>query len=144
MTKTIDILIMTTDCEGGNMETGIFEIKRNVAGSCFFIFKDQTNNMIAVSQSFPDRSALEKCISMIRKWINFMEVSDSEQIDRNTSSLSLFQEENGGYSFVLTGLKNEMILRSEVYLDKNQCEAAILYFKRNAGYAQVVDQTSEY
>lgn len=80
------------------MERAVFEIKQNPVGRYYFIFKGIQGRVIVVSQSFSDRSQLEKCLSNVRSMAKFGEIKENES-DKIRFPFFEIDKENEYYVF---------------------------------------------
>jgi len=114
----------------------VFEIKKNPVGRYYFIFKDQQDQGLVVSKSFPDRSQLEICIAGIRDTAPIAAVFE---IEEKQLPQFFIETKNNGYIFFLKGFDGNLILVSDPYQDKSECIKAIECLKNLAFNAGIKD-----
>ena len=120
------------------MGTARYELKRNAVGKVYFAFKDEGEQLVAVSQSFPDRAALETCITALRNIVKIATfVKEEERL--NPPCFLLKRTQSNRYHFWVTGFHGEIMLQSEEYIDMDTCLYCANYFKEQAAEAKIID-----
>lgn len=120
------------------MEKGRFELKRNAVGRVYFIFKNDEDVLVAVSQSFPDRAALETCITSLRNIVKIANLVHEEE--RLSPPCFLMKRSHlDHYHFVVIGFYGEILIQSEDYADLETCRCSVEYLKAAAAEAKIVD-----
>lgn len=122
-----------------NVENGIFELKKNAVGRMYFVFKNAGSEMVAVSQSFSDRSSLEACITNIRNCVKMAPVLENITETDLPPFFKVQVNSSGHYNFYMLGLHGERLMSSEDYDAKEQCIERLAYFKVYAQEAKLVD-----
>lgn len=120
------------------MKRAVFEIKQNPVGRYYFIFRGIEGTVLVVSQSFSDRSQLEKCISNVRSVAQVGEIKENES-DKMQFPFFKIEKENEYYVFFLIGFQGEVIFSSDSYQEKEECVKAIKLFKSLSFHAGILD-----
>jgi len=121
------------------LEYCAFELKKNATGRVYFVFKDHRSEMIAVSQSFPDRASLETCISHIRNSIKLANIVDANNEKGLPPLLVISLNNFGRHYFYMLGFQGERLMSSEGYDSQSQCLKNLHYFKNHAPEARLID-----
>lgn len=97
------------------------------------------DEMLAVSQSFPDRSALEACITSIRNSVKLAVVLEDERAESMPPFFRVSVNSSQLYSFCMMGMQNEILMNSEGYQEKETCVKSLESFKYHAQEAKILD-----
>lgn len=119
------------------MENALFEIKKNAVDHYFFVFRSNTDTVLASSKSFYDRASLEKCIAAIRETARSALIQGFKQSFAHPH-ISIDREASG-YVFKITSRDGQQLISSICFAQEMLCIDSLITFMELAVEAKIYD-----